>query len=84
MGDTVWYDEVRDVLNKYTPDVVVINTGNAQFVYGRSVPSKDSFKVIFHKLSTFVCIWFKLNPTHSISPEVSKVIQIKPKASLIY
>lgn len=34
MGDTVWYDEVKDVLNKYTPDVIAINAGNAQFADG--------------------------------------------------
>ena len=44
MGDTVWYDEVKDVLNKYTPDVIVINAGNAQFADGRYVlMTKEEF-----------------------------------------
>lgn len=32
MGDTVWYDELKDVFNKYNPEVVTVNAGNAQFV----------------------------------------------------
>ena len=44
MGDTVWYDEIKTVLTKYNPDIVVVNAGNAQFVDGRYlIMSKDDF-----------------------------------------
>ena len=44
MGDTVWYNEVKNVLNKYTPDVIVINAGNAQMADGRYViMNKEEF-----------------------------------------
>lgn len=35
MGDTVWYNEIKNVLDTYTPNVIAINAGNAQFVDGR-------------------------------------------------
>lgn len=31
-GDTLWCPEVEDTLSEYGPDVVVVNTGEAQFV----------------------------------------------------
>ena len=44
MGDTVWYDELKDVFAKYAPEVVTVNAGNAQFVDGRYlIMSKDDF-----------------------------------------
>ena len=44
MGDTVWYDGIKNVLDKYTPDVIAINAGNAQFVDGRYlIMSKEDF-----------------------------------------
>ncbi|MFC7155435.1 MBL fold metallo-hydrolase [Halomarina halobia] len=33
-GDTVWYEGVRETLERYDPDVVVVNAGAAQFVEG--------------------------------------------------
>jgi L-ascorbate metabolism protein UlaG (beta-lactamase superfamily) len=33
-GDTIWCDEVRDALDNYNPDVVVVNAGAAQFLSG--------------------------------------------------
>jgi L-ascorbate metabolism protein UlaG (beta-lactamase superfamily) len=33
-GDTIWYDGVRDALLEYKPNVVVVNTGAAQFLEG--------------------------------------------------
>lgn len=35
MGDTVWFEGLKSVLDKYTPDVIAINAGNAQFLDGR-------------------------------------------------
>lgn len=44
MGDTVWYDGIKNVLDKYTPDVIAVNAGNAQFVDGRYlIMSKEDF-----------------------------------------
>ncbi len=44
MGDTVWYDGIKNVLDKYTPDVITVNAGNAQFVDGRYlIMSKNDF-----------------------------------------
>ena len=35
MGDTIWYDELKNIFAKYNPEVVTVNAGNAQFVDGR-------------------------------------------------
>lgn len=44
MGDTVWYDELKNVFAKYNPEVVTVNAGNAQFIDGRYlIMSKDDF-----------------------------------------
>ncbi|WP_455539244.1 MBL fold metallo-hydrolase [Terrisporobacter sp.] len=42
MGDTVWYDEIKNVLEKYNPEIVVVNAGNAGFDDGTYlILSKD-------------------------------------------
>ena len=33
-GDTIWCDEVEHTLNKFKPNVIVVNTGAAQFLKG--------------------------------------------------
>jgi L-ascorbate metabolism protein UlaG (beta-lactamase superfamily) len=33
-GDTVWCEEVREALDTYSPDVVVVNAGGARFLAG--------------------------------------------------
>lgn len=44
MGDTVWYDEIKNVLDTYTPEVITVNAGNAGFVNGAYlIMSKDDF-----------------------------------------
>lgn len=44
MGDTVWYDGIKDVLDKYTPEVIAVNAGNAQLLDGRYlIMSKEDF-----------------------------------------
>ena len=35
MGDTVLYDGIKSILEKFIPDVIVINAGNAQLTDGR-------------------------------------------------
>jgi L-ascorbate metabolism protein UlaG (beta-lactamase superfamily) len=36
-GDTVWYDGVRETLERFDPDAVVVNAGAAQFTEGRPI-----------------------------------------------
>lgn len=36
-GDTVWYDGVAETLERFDPDVVVVNAGAAQFTEGRPI-----------------------------------------------
>jgi len=36
-GDTVWYDPVAETLDRYEPDAVVLNGGEAQFEEGRPI-----------------------------------------------
>ena len=44
MGDTVWYDELKNVFAQYNPDVVIVNAGNAQLIDGRYlIMSKEDF-----------------------------------------
>lgn len=40
-GDTVWCGEVRDALETYRPDVVVVNAGAAQFRTGSPITMDD-------------------------------------------
>lgn len=47
MGDTVLYDDIKSVLEKFIPDVIVINAGNAQLVDGRYlIMSKEEIKEV--------------------------------------
>lgn len=44
VGDTVWCDEVKTTLEIYTPDIVIINAGNAQLLDGRElIMNKEEF-----------------------------------------
>ncbi len=41
-GDTVWYDEVQEVINTHKPEIIVVNAGDNQFLVGGSlVMGKD-------------------------------------------
>ncbi|MWC29687.1 MBL fold metallo-hydrolase [Paenibacillus sp. MMS18-CY102] len=33
-GDTIWCDEVREALDRYKPDLTIVNAGGARFVIG--------------------------------------------------
>ncbi|EFM09667.1 beta-lactamase [Paenibacillus curdlanolyticus YK9] len=33
-GDTIWCDEVREALDRYKPDLTIVNAGGARFVVG--------------------------------------------------
>lgn len=49
-GDTIWYDGVRTTLDKYSPDVVLLNAGGNKFKGFRPVimHEKDVMKVFHH------------------------------------
>lgn len=36
-GDTVWYDAVQQIISKHTPEIIVVNAGDNQFLEGGSV-----------------------------------------------
>jgi hypothetical protein len=36
-GDTVWYDAVQQIIPKHTPEIIVVNAGDNQFLEGGSV-----------------------------------------------
>jgi L-ascorbate metabolism protein UlaG (beta-lactamase superfamily) len=36
-GDTIWCDEVADAIDRFTPEVIVINAGGASFLAGGSI-----------------------------------------------
>lgn len=36
-GDTVWNEYVEDAINKYTPDIMILNAGDAQLADGSSI-----------------------------------------------
>ncbi|MFS0560926.1 MBL fold metallo-hydrolase [Terribacillus sp. 179-K 1B1 HS] len=41
-GDTVWYDGVKEEINKHNPEVIIVNGGDNQFLEGGSlVMNKD-------------------------------------------
>jgi hypothetical protein len=33
-GDTIWYDQVAETIRRYSPQVIVVNAGAAQFLHG--------------------------------------------------
>ncbi|KAB1190742.1 MULTISPECIES: MBL fold metallo-hydrolase [Haloferax] len=36
-GDTIWYDEIAETLERFDPDTVVLNAGEARFDYGEPI-----------------------------------------------
>ena len=36
-GDTVWYDEVQNVIETHNPEIIVVNAGDNQFLLGGSL-----------------------------------------------
>lgn len=36
-GDTVWYGEIRNTINAYKPEIIVVNAGDNQFLEGGSL-----------------------------------------------
>ena len=46
-GDTVWYEGIREVINTHTPDIIIVNGGDNQFLEGGSLVmgKEDIFEV---------------------------------------
>ncbi|MCY1692306.1 hypothetical protein OVA29_18580 [Exiguobacterium sp. SL14] len=36
-GDTIWCDEVAHAIEQHTPDIIVVNSGAAQFLTGEPI-----------------------------------------------
>lgn len=47
-GDTIWYEEVQEVIDTHKPEIIVINAGDNQFYEGGSlVMGKDDFYEVY-------------------------------------
>jgi L-ascorbate metabolism protein UlaG (beta-lactamase superfamily) len=47
-GDTVWYGAVQDVIDTHTPEIIVVNAGDNQFLIGGSlVMNKDDVYEVY-------------------------------------
>lgn len=47
-GDTVWYDGVKEVIEMHTPEIIVVNGGNNQFLIGGSlIMGKDDIYEVY-------------------------------------
>ncbi|MDO4536401.1 MAG: MBL fold metallo-hydrolase, partial [Clostridium perfringens] len=46
-GDTVWCDEVQEAINSYKPEIIILNSGDAQFADGKSLimGKEDAYEV---------------------------------------
>lgn len=56
-GDTIWCSEVEEALKKHTPDVVVLNTGAAQFDQGDPITmTADDVITAIHTLPSAIMI----------------------------
>lgn len=46
-GDTVWCDEVKEALDLYKPEIIILNSGDAQFADGKSLimGKEDAYEV---------------------------------------
>ena len=55
-GDTVWYEGVADTLDRFDPDVVVVNAGAARFTEGRPITmtAEDVVETCSHTDATVV------------------------------
>ena len=49
-GDTVWYDGVRDTLEHYQPELIILNAGGARFQVGEAITmtEEEVLQVVQH------------------------------------
>lgn len=47
VGDTVWYDDIKQVIDSYKPEIIITNSGDAQFEDGKSLimGKEDTYEV---------------------------------------
>ncbi len=56
-GDTVWYDGVRETIERFEPTVAVVNAGGASFLEGSLiVMGADDVREVVSRVPTVVCV----------------------------
>jgi L-ascorbate metabolism protein UlaG (beta-lactamase superfamily) len=56
-GDTVWYDGVRETIERFEPRVAVVNAGGAEFLEGGLiVMGVDDVREVVARVPTVVCV----------------------------
>ncbi|HET6683300.1 MAG TPA: MBL fold metallo-hydrolase [Gaiella sp.] len=56
-GDTVWYEGVRETIDRFEPRVAVVNAGGAQFLEGGLiVMGIDDVREVVARVPTVVCV----------------------------
>jgi len=56
-GDTVWYDGVRETIERFEPRVAVVNAGGAEFLEGGLiVMGVDDVREVVSRVPTVVCV----------------------------
>ena len=56
-GDTVWYDGVRETIERFEPRVAVVNAGGAEFLEGGLiVMGADDVREVVSRVPTVVCV----------------------------
>ena len=48
-GDTIWCDEVAHAIEQHTPDIIVVNSGAAQFLKGEPITMSQRDLLAVHK-----------------------------------
>jgi len=56
-GDTVWYDGVRETIDRFEPRVAIVNAGGASFVEGGLIlMGVDDVREVVARVPTVVCV----------------------------
>jgi L-ascorbate metabolism protein UlaG (beta-lactamase superfamily) len=56
-GDTVWYDTVRETIERFEPRVAIVNAGGAEFLEGGLiVMGVDDVREVVARVPTVVCV----------------------------
>jgi len=62
MGDTIWYDEIESIIQKYKPEVIIAFAGEARLPFGKNITmSTDDIHQLASAIQTTE---FKLIVTH--------------------
>ena len=65
-GDTVWYDDVADTIDRFSPRVAIVNAGGASFLEGGLiVMGIDDVREVASRVPVVVCVHMEaLNHCH--------------------